>query len=151
MCPLLCGVQSFILQSEWEARKRSIAMATGAVLKRFYVSSEKFSCTCSTINGEKKFSSSCQGRPPCPTLNTALVPHTQRSILSSQPNMMSIPSTQEEGNTLLILYAVALSCQGNTIHISKSDMLVLALWRVPYLKPNSVIIMGSGDRRRQVI
>jgi hypothetical protein len=64
--------------------------------------------------------------------------------------MMSIPSTQEEADTLLILYAVAVSCQGNTIHISKSDVLVLALWRVPDLKPNSVIIMGSGDRRRQV-
>ena len=51
---------------------------------------------------------------------------------------MSIQSTQEEADTLLILYAVTVSCQGNTVHIYScdTDVLVLAL---PDLKPDSVI------------
>ena len=71
--------------------------------------------------------------------------HTQNGVLSSQPNMVSIQSTQEEADTLLILYAVAVSHQGNTVHIYSCDteMLVLALRRVPDLKPESVIIMWA--------
>ncbi len=78
--------------------------------------------------------------------------HTEKGVFSSQPNMVNIPSTQEEADTLLILYAVAVSRQGNTVHIYScdTDVLVLALRRVPDLKPNSVIIMGTGDRRRQI-
>ena len=55
--------------------------------------------------------------------------HTEKGVLSSQPNMVSIPSTQEEADTLLILYAVAVSRQGNTVHIYScdTDVLVLAL------------------------
>eukprot|EP00918_Siedleckia_nematoides_P094097 GHVU01206553.1.p1 GENE.GHVU01206553.1~~GHVU01206553.1.p1 ORF type:complete len:294 (+),score=30.02 GHVU01206553.1:592-1473(+) len=66
--------------------------------------------------------------------------------------MVNIPSTQEEADTLLILYAVALSHLGNNVHIYScdTDVLVLALRRVPDLKPDSVIIMGSGDRRRKI-
>ena len=41
-------------------------------------------------------------------------PHTQNGVLSSQPNMVSIQSTQEEA-ALLILYAVA------TVHIYSCD------------------------------
>ena len=78
--------------------------------------------------------------------------HTEKGVFSSQPNMVNIPSTQEEADTLLFLYAVAVSRQGNTVHIYScdTDVLVLALRRVPDLKPNSVIIMGTGDRRRQI-
>ena len=36
------------------------------------------------------------------------------------------------------------------IYSCDTDVLVLALRRVPDLKPNSVIIMGTGDRRRQI-
>ena len=66
--------------------------------------------------------------------------------------MVNIQSTQEEADTLLILYAVAVSCQGNTVHIYScdTDVLVLALRRVPDLKANSVIIMGTGDKQRQI-
>ena len=74
--------------------------------------------------------------------------HTQNGVLSSQPNTVSIQSTQEEADTLRILYAVAVSRQGNTVHIYScdTDVLVLALRRVPDLKPDSVIIMGTGNR-----
>ena len=53
---------------------------------------------------------------------------------------------------MLILYAVAVSRQVNTVHIYScdTDELVIALRRVPDLKPNSVIIMGTGDQRRQI-
>ena len=78
--------------------------------------------------------------------------HTEKGVFSSQPNMVNIPSTQEEADTLLFLYAVAVSRQGNTVHIYScdTDVLVLALRRVADLKPNSVIITGTGDRRRQI-
>jgi len=51
--------------------------------------------------------------------------HTQKNIFSSQPNMLRIPSTQEEADTLLILYAVAVSHQGNS-YSGDTDVLVLA-------------------------
>ena len=62
--------------------------------------------------------------------------------------MVSIPSTQEEADTLLILHAVAVSHQGNTVHIYScvTDMLVLALQRFPDLKPDSVMIMDTGGQ-----
>jgi hypothetical protein len=50
--------------------------------------------------------------------------------------MASISSPQEEADTLLILYAVAVSSLGNTVHIYSydTDVLVFALRRVPDLK-----------------
>ena len=51
--------------------------------------------------------------------------HTQKGVLSSQPNMVNILSVQEEAETLLILYAVAVSHQGNTVHIYSCDTDVL--------------------------
>ena len=73
--------------------------------------------------------------------------HTEKGILSSKPNMVSTPSTQKEADTLLILYAVAVSHQGNTVYIytCDTDVLVLALQRFPDLKPDSAMIMGTGD------
>ena len=58
-----------------------------------------------------------------------LTTHAHKGVFSSQPNMVNIPSTQEEADTLLILYAVAVSRQGNTVHIYScdTDVLVLAL------------------------
>jgi len=43
--------------------------------------------------------------------------------------MVSISSMQEEADTLLILYAVAVSRQGNSVHVysGDTDVLVLAL------------------------
>ena len=78
--------------------------------------------------------------------------HTHKGVMSSQPNMVNITSTQEEAATLLVMYAVAVSSLGNTPHIysSDTDVLVLALRRVPDLSTESIIIMGSGDRRRNI-
>ena len=66
--------------------------------------------------------------------------------------MVNILSTQEEAGTLLILYAVVVSHHDNTVHIypCDTDVLVLSLRRVPNLKLNSVIIMGTGDQRQQI-
>ena len=66
--------------------------------------------------------------------------------------MMSIPSTQEEADSLLILYAVTVSHQGNTVHTYScdADVLVLALQRFQDLKPDSVMIMSTGDQRGQI-
>ena len=70
--------------------------------------------------------------------------HPQKGVLSSKLNMMRIQSTQEEADLLLILYAVAVSHQGNTVHIHScnTDVLVLALRRFQDLKPDSVMIKG---------
>ena len=66
--------------------------------------------------------------------------------MSTDVNMVNITSTQEEVDTLLVMYAVAVSSLGKTPHIYSSDVLVLALRRVPDFKTDSVIIMGSGDQ-----
>ena len=73
--------------------------------------------------------------------------HTE-GVLSSKPNMVSIPRTHEQADTLLILCAVAVSRQGNTVHIYScvTDVLVNALQIFPDLKPDSVMIMGAGDQ-----
>ena len=78
--------------------------------------------------------------------------HTQKGVLSSKPNIVSIPSTQEEADSLLILCAVAVSHQGNIVHIYSrdTDVLVLVLQRFPDLKPDSVMIMDIGDQGQQI-
>ena len=62
-----------------------------------------------------------------------IITHTQNGVLSSKPNIVSISSTQEEADSLLILYAVAVSHQGNIVHIYScdTDVLVLVLRRFP--------------------
>ena len=63
--------------------------------------------------------------------------------------MVSIPSIQQESETLLILYVVAVSRLGKIVHIyfcDTDDELMLALRSVPDLKPDSIISMGTGDR-----
>lgn len=81
-----------------------------------------------------------------------IIMHAHKGILSSHLNMLSIPSTQEEADTLLILYAVAVSRQGNSVDIysSDTDVLVLAQCRTPDLHPDSDIIMGTGDRQLNI-
>ena len=48
----------------------------------------------------------------------------------------------------MILYAVALGGLGITVHIYSSDtnVLVLALRRVPELGAESLVITGTGDK-----
>ena len=78
--------------------------------------------------------------------------HTHKGVMSTNTNMVNITSTQEEADTLLVLYAVAVSRLGKTPHIYScdTDVLVLALRRVPDLQPESTIIMGTGDQRRMI-
>lgn len=66
--------------------------------------------------------------------------------------MMNIVSRQEEADTLLILYDVAVTGLGKVLHIyaCDTDVLVLSLHRVLELNPCSVIIMGTGDQRRKI-
>ena len=60
----------------------------------------------------------------------SITTHTHKGIISSQPNMVNILSTQEEADTL---YAVAMSCHGNTVHIYScgTNVLVFVLQRFP--------------------
>jgi hypothetical protein len=78
--------------------------------------------------------------------------HTRKGVLSPNVNMVNITSTQEEADTLLILYAVAESRIGKQVHIyaSDTDVLVLALRQVPKLGLHPILIVGTGEQRRQV-
>ena len=62
--------------------------------------------------------------------------------------MVTTPSAQEEADSLLTLYAVTVSHQGNIVHIYScdTDMFVLTLQRFPDIKPDSIMIMGTGDQ-----
>ena len=78
--------------------------------------------------------------------------HTRKGVSSSHENSIRIPSTQEEADTLLILYAVEVSKSGKTVHIYSpdTDVLVLALRRVPLLGSHALLIMGTGERQRHM-
>jgi len=62
-------------------------------------------------------------------------------------------STQEEADTLMILHAVEVAASGATVHVytQDTDVLLLALRRVPQLGRNSALIMGTGECRRTVL
>ena len=81
-----------------------------------------------------------------------VVAHTRKGALQSDANMINISSNQEEADTLLILYGVAVSRAGHGIHIygSDTDVFILALHRLPELGPKTVMIMGTGEHRRRV-
>ena len=61
-------------------------------------------------------------------------------------------STQEEVDTFMIIHAVEVAAAGAIAHIytQDTDVLLLALSRMPQLGRNSALIMGTGDRRRTV-
>ena len=61
-------------------------------------------------------------------------------------------SSQEEADTVMILHAIELGATGKTVHImtQDTDVLVLALWRLPNLDPKVALIMGTGEYRRLV-
>ena len=62
-------------------------------------------------------------------------------------------SSQEEADTIMVLHAVEVAANGFDVHIYTQDtnVLLLALRRVPKLGTNPAIIMGTGDRRRNVM
>ena len=61
--------------------------------------------------------------------------------------------SQEEADTLMILHAIHAAKDGSTVHIMSpdTDVLLLALRRVPMLGDNSVMIMGVGERHRVIM
>ncbi|KAG0711912.1 hypothetical protein GWK47_019569 [Chionoecetes opilio] len=86
------------------------------------------------------------------TVNMVTV--TRKSVMVNYDCQVSTGvSTQEEADTLMILHAVEVAAAGAIVHIytQDTDVLLLALRRVPQLGRNSVLIMGTGDRRRTVL
>jgi len=62
-------------------------------------------------------------------------------------------STQEEADTLMILHAVEVAKTGLRIHLysQDTDVLILALRRVPQLGIEPALIMGTKERRHKVL
>ena len=62
-------------------------------------------------------------------------------------------SSHEEADTVMILHASELGAAGKAVHLmtQDTDALVLALRRLPFLGPKPSLIMGTGERRRQVL
>jgi len=86
------------------------------------------------------------------TMNIMTV--TRKSMMVNYDcNVATNVSTQEEADTLMILHAVEIAASGDTLHIytQDTDVLLLALRRVPKLGRNAALIMGTGDRRRTVL
>ena len=71
---------------------------------------------------------------------------------SQKKNVISVESTQEEADTLLILYASELHKTGKSVHISfpDTDVLGRALSAMPTLADQSAAIMGTGVNGRPI-
>ena len=65
---------------------------------------------------------------------------------------MNIESTQEEVDTLIILFAAEIHRTGKTVHIysSDTDILVLALSNLEHIGLETTMIMGTGVNRKWV-
>lgn len=80
-----------------------------------------------------------------------LVTVTRSSIMTnSECHVSTGVSTHEEADTLMILHAVEVAGTGFEVHIysQDTDVLLLALRRVPMLGTRPAMIMGTGERRR---
>ena len=77
----------------------------------------------------------------------------QRVMSNRAGNITPGVSTQEEADTLMILHAVEAAKAGSIVHIysQDTDVLLLALRRVPLLGEQAALLMGTGDRRRLVL
>ena len=84
---------------------------------------------------------------------TNLMTATRRSVMTKY-ECHDLPgvSTQEEADTLMIFHAVQVARTGYGVHIysQDTDVLLLALRRVPLLGVNPVLLMGTGANRRNV-
>ena len=79
---------------------------------------------------------------------------SHRSVMSNRAGDVNTGvSSQEEADTLMILHATHAAKDGFTVHIMSpdTDVLLLALRRVPLLGDNSAMIMGVGERRRVIM
>ena len=83
----------------------------------------------------------------------SIIAATRENVLSNMSGYIPAPSSQEEADTLMILYAVEAAKSGYTIHIysQDTDVLLLALRRVPLLGDKAAMVMGTRDQRRLVL
>ena len=85
---------------------------------------------------------------------THIITATRKYVMSNKPGTINPGvSSQEEADTLMILHACEAAKAGCTVHIysQDTDVLVLALKRVPQLGKNVAMVMGTGDRRRLIM
>jgi hypothetical protein len=83
-----------------------------------------------------------------------LVTVTRRNVMTNSESHVSTGvSTQEEADTLMILHAVEVAGKGLDVHIysQDTDVLLLALRRVPKLGTKPAVIMGTREHRRKVM
>ena len=80
------------------------------------------------------------------------VTHLGVSTNQSPADIVDLNSSQEEADTLLILYAAEIHKSGFHVHIyaSDTDVLVLALSELPQLGSEATVIMGTSTNRRHV-
>ena len=82
--------------------------------------------------------------------NSPVTSVTRLGVVSNQQatDFVELQSTQEEADTLLILYAAEVHKSGLNIHIysSDTDVLVLAVSTQQYLGSEATLIMGTGDK-----
>ena len=82
-----------------------------------------------------------------------LMAATRQSVTNFECLTTTGVSTEEEADTLMILHAAEVARSGFVVHIysQETDMLLLALRRVPELGSKVALIMGSGERRHKVM
>jgi len=82
-----------------------------------------------------------------------LVTVTRSSVMKNSDVYVSTGvSTQEEADTIMVLHAVEVAGSGLDVHIysQDTDVLLLALRRVPLLGKQPALIMGTSENRRKV-
>ena len=83
-----------------------------------------------------------------------VVTATRASIVKNHEcTVTSVVSTQEEADTMMIMHAVEVAGLGYNVHIYSpdSDVLLLALRRVPLLGNEAALIMGTGGAQRKIL
>ncbi|CAM1307414.1 Uncharacterised protein r2_g1730 [Pycnogonum litorale] len=83
-----------------------------------------------------------------------LVTVTRSSVMkNSEVHVCTGVSTQEEADTIMLLHAVEVAIAGLDVHIysQDTDVLLLALRRVPLLGTKPSMIMGTSEHRRKVM
>ena len=85
---------------------------------------------------------------------THVITATHSNVLSNKTGTINPGvSSQEEADTLMIFHATEAAKSGFTVHIysQDTDVLVLAIRRVPILGKGAAQLMGTSDRRRLVM
>ena len=85
--------------------------------------------------------------------NAHIITATHQTVLSNFQEVVSPGvSSQEEADMLMVLHATESAKDGSVVHIysQDTDVLILALRRMPLLGRNPAMVMGTSDRRRIV-